>query len=305
MDADEYRRSYEAEIRSASRGRGGAARRAAKPPPTRQLVATIKDTTKRRAVRLAAIDAASPEAVGKPSVIKALLRVLTDPADDDAVRRAALSALRESSFQAVEFRRYQADYQAALRSAATDDDRALREQAMDVLALHGDEYVQRLLVDGLRSPQAALVEPQRALQMIGYDVHTEHYGLLRDLVETSQQRAVRRTALRLLAADSDAADLFARIAADRSEDPVARSTSAIALASLAPGEFERLAHDVVLDDDEDDAVRATVVNAMAHGPVGADQDVVEKVRTMASSARGSKALGEVAREYVRLTEQEG
>src|SRR5829696_2994680 len=98
MDVDEYRRSYEAEIAAAQRGR----RRTAAPPPTRELVATIKDQAQRRPARLAAIDAASPDAVDKTSVMKALLKVLTDPRDDDSVRRAALSALRENSFHAVE-----------------------------------------------------------------------------------------------------------------------------------------------------------------------------------------------------------
>jgi hypothetical protein len=300
MDVDDYRRSYEAEVSSAARSRGR--RRAATPPSTRQLAATIKDTGQRRAARLEAIDAASPDAVDKPSVMKALLSVLTDAADDDAVRRAALSSLRENSFHAVEFRRYRADFQAALRSAATDDDRELREQALDVLALHGDDYAQRLLVDGLRDPQGALVEPQRALQMIGYDVHAEHYGLLRDIAETTKQRTLRRTALRLLAADSSAADLFARIAADKSEDPEARATSAIALASLAPNDFARVARDVVLDDDDDDRVRATVVNAIAHGAGAADRRVNAKVRSMASG-RGSGALAAAAKDYVRVADE--
>ena len=153
---------------------------------------------------------------------------------------------------------YAADFRDALRSAATDDDPELREQAMDILALNGDEYVQRLLVEGLQDDNVALVKPQRALQMIGYDVHAEHYGLLRDIVETSKQPTVRRTALRLLAADSDAKDLFARIAADKSEDSAARSTSAIALQSLAPDDFTTVARDVVLDDDDDDKVRRDV-----------------------------------------------
>ena len=115
-----------------------------------------------------------------------------------------------------------------------------------------------------RDPSLALVPAARALQLLGHDVHAEHYPLLRDLVETSPTKAVRRTALRLLAADSDAADLFARIAADRSEDPVARSTSAVALQSLAPERFDDVARDVVRDDGDDRRVRATFANAIAN-----------------------------------------
>ena len=307
MDVDEYRKSYEAkarkaksaEVRRSSRATAGSA-----PTGTRDLVAAIKDTSKRPKARISAIDTASVGAVKTPSVMNLLIKILADPAEDDKVREAALAALQQNTFSAIEFRRYAADFRNALRSAATDDDPELREQAMDILALGGDEYVQRLLVDGLQDPKVAWVKPQRALQMIGYDVHAEHYGLLRDIVETSKQPAVRRTALRLLAADSDAKDLFARIAADKSEDSAARSTSAIALQSLAPDDFSAVARDVVLDDDEDDKVRATFINAMSHGSVRGGADVGEKLREITESSDQSTQLKGAARQYMRVTGDE-
>jgi hypothetical protein len=171
---------------------------------------------------------------------------------------------------------------------------------MELLALNGDEYVQRLLVDGLRDPKVALVKPQRALLMIGYDIHAEHYGLLSGIEETTKQLTVRRAALRLLAADSDATELFARIAADKSEDPAARATSAIALQSLAPEDFTTVARDVVLDDDDDERVRATFINAMSHGSVRGSADVNDKLRAITESSASSKQLKRAARQYMQV-----
>jgi hypothetical protein len=299
MDAEEYRKQYEAELSAASR------RRSARPGPnaatmsTRELVAAIKDRDSEAATRIALIDEASVAAVEKPSVVQAMIRILRDPAEVDTVRLAALQALQQNTFSRAGFRRYDADYREALRSAATDDDAGLRDQALERLALMRDEYAQRLLVDGLQDPDQALVPPQRALQLLGNDVHAEHYPLLRDLVDTSTQPAVRRSALRLLAADSDATDMFARIAADKSEDPAARATSAIALQSLAPAQFQDVARDVVLDDDDDQKVRATFVNAIAHRDDTPPDEVVAKVRSMAAPQAPSGALRTAARQFVQ------
>jgi hypothetical protein len=299
MDPDEYRKQYDKEIRSASsRGRKRGAD--VESMGTRELVSAIKDTKRKAPERVRLIEAATAGAVGKPSLMQGFLKVLGDPEENDSVRLAALKALQVNSFSAIAFRRYQADYRDALRSAATDDDAALRSAAMEPLALAGDEYVQRLLVDGLENPDQALVPAQRALQLIGYDVHAEYYPVLRDIATTKAKRSpLRRSALRLLAADSESTDLFADIAADKSEDPAARSTSAIALQSLSPDQFQEVARDVVLDDDDDDKVRATIVNAITHQDSEPDAAVQRKVRTMARPTAPSGALRTAAREYVR------
>ena len=66
------------------------------------------------------------------------------------MRLAALAALQENSLRVAEFGPWAAAWTEALRGVATDEDRALRARALDILALEGDEYAQRLLTDGLR-----------------------------------------------------------------------------------------------------------------------------------------------------------
>ena len=269
MHPKDYRAQYAAEIERESVSR---AERASGERGTRELVTIIRDSQADVAERLAAVrEASSFDPLSKPSVVKALLRVLATPEEPDEVRLAALTTLQQSSLRVAEFRPYAADFTAALRTATGSELASLREQAMDLLALHHDPFVQEMLVDGLRNPQTATVAPEQALQMLGYDVHAEHYGLLQDIVATSRKPQLRRMALKLLAADSGAKDTFARIAADRSEDPVARSTSAVALQALAPQEFDSLARTIVADDDDDDNVRATVLTALAHNPDDADE----------------------------------
>ena len=298
MDAEEYRRQYEREIAAAQRAANPAASMA-----TRELVAAIKDTKRSPVERKALIAGANVRAVEAPSLMNALIRIVGDPHEDSTVRLAAMKVLQQNSFNATGFRRYDADYREALRTAATDDDPHVRDAALEPLAHGGDEYAQRLLVQGLEEPKSALVPAKRALQMLSSDVHAEQYPVLRDLVTTSKQQAVRRSALRLLAADSDAADLFASIAADKSEDPGARATSAVALQSLAPEQFHSVAHDVVLDDDDNKNVRATFANAITHGDEAPHPDVDAKLRSLAAPKAPAGPLRAAARQYVAAVPQ--
>ena len=247
--------------------------------------------------RTRAIASAGALAVKRPQLMSTLIRLVADPDEKVEVRRAALSVVEASSFKTVDFRRYAAEYKAALRVASTDADAGFRTSALDLLALDHDPYAQQLLLDGLRQPRSALVKPVQAIRMLGYDVHAEHYPVLRNIVETSKQEPLRREALRLLAADSGSRALMRRIATDRGEDKEARATAAVALQSLAPRDFAQVAKTVVLDDDDDDDVRATVISAITHGPTKAGRDVERKVRQIDATPGGTRQLNRAARDF--------
>jgi len=232
-------------------------------PGARELVRTIVDQDARARARIDAIETASSLATSRPTVMNALLRTVTDSSAPVTVRRAALRALRTNSFRTSVFAPFRAQYFEALRSIAKDEDEELRVSALETLAANGDEYGQRLLMDGLRDPAVALVDAANALGMVAADVHAQDYDLVRELAR-SDDTETRRSALRVLAADSRSVDLFRKIARDKDEDRVARATSAVALQSLAPKTFKKVAEDVALDETDYPEIRATVLNALAH-----------------------------------------
>ncbi len=190
-----------------------------------EVLASFADTRADTSARIAAIDTVRLDALSRPEVMRALITVLADQADDARVRRAAQNA-------------------------------------------------QRLLVQGLEDPSKAVVVVSRlrALQFLGYDLHAGHYPMLRRIVEEARDPEERIAALRLLAADSDAAAMLKRIVADRSEDVQARTASVIALNAQNPDAFASTARDIVLDPEEYDDLRAvcltalTVVPEIAEGP---------------------------------------
>jgi hypothetical protein len=297
MKASEYRRQFDAELERSATKRAASAKRAERAESADELLAELTSRRYGAKRRTDAVVRAGARAVTRPRLMGALIGMVADHDENAAVRRAALSAIEATSFKTVQFRRFAADYHQALRVAATDEDAELRTAALDILALNKDSYAQQLLTDGLRNPREALVTPVQAVRMLGYDVHAEHYPLLREIVESSKQPTLRRAALRLLAADSGSRALMRRIATDKHEDTAARATAVVALQSLAPADFARVARTVVLDDDDDNDLRATVITAVTRGPTRPGRDVTRKVREIDAAPRGTRQLNRAARAF--------
>jgi hypothetical protein len=114
----------------------------------------------------------------------------------------------------------------------------------------------------LEHPRLALVPEAKAIQFLGYDIHADHFPLLRRIVERRSRGAARREAIRLLAADPKARPLLIRILGDKEEKTDVRRASAVALQSLAPSAFEELARKIALDDNEDEQLRATSISSL-------------------------------------------
>lgn len=236
----------------------------------RDVLAGFTDPDAPTDARVAAIDAAGVDAIVRPDVVRALIDVLAETSEDPVVRRAARTTLAQLSFSTGEFAPYEADYRNALRVAATDPDPQLAEGALAVLAQGRDDYAQRIVLAGLEDPSQAVVSRQRALRLLGHDLHAAQFPMLRDIVTTKAADPLERvTALRLLAADSDSTPVFEQLVTDRSEDIDVRAASAIALHDLDPARFAATAEGIVLDPDDDDDLRAVCLTALALTPEAA------------------------------------
>jgi hypothetical protein len=155
-------------------------------------------------------------------------------------------------------------------------------------------------MQGLHDQSAALVPAERAVEFLGYDVHAEHFPLLRSLARESASPVVRQNAIRLLGADASSRQLLQDVLTDRNEQTDVRTASAAALQALAPADFARLAAQIVVDQKEDDGLRAASVAALDHFPeadaMAEDPSFLERVRTLQST--GSEELQRAARRFV-------
>lgn len=219
--------------------------------------------------RVAAM-AETPTAVcGDDASLQSMLKVLRGRDEPVPVRLAALQALQAASFSVVAFESCRGDYIATLREIAEDPDPELRQRVLGLLAREKDGYAQKKLLEGLRDPGKALVPPEKALQLLSYDVHAEAYPLARAIVSKPPNETARREALRLLAADATAAPMFETILRDKNESAEIRQISAAALQALTPAKLQSVAREILLDSTEQDDIQATSLTALTQ--FGADK----------------------------------
>lgn len=269
-------------------------------PTVRAIAHEVTNTRFGDKRRLAGIRQAGLLALKKPTLMRLLLTVLEDQTESDSIRLAALHAVQTATFQPMEFERHVTDYVSTLHQVAVDRSAAMRVAALEILALRKDARAHELLIAGLQGQIKPLVPPVKALQFIGYDVHSQVYPLLRDLARNPKSsKLVKRTALRLLAADSDSLDIFRTIVADKNSDKASRMTSVVALQSLAPAEFDRLATAIVLDDNDDGDVRASVITAAAQASTRSDGRLAQKVREIDSTPGGTRQLNLASARFTR------
>ena len=229
------------------------------------------DTEVDPALRASALHALDIEVGERQDLIDTVIGVLQNSAEPAVVRLAALRVLQQSRFSGPAFNPKRPEYLAALRALVDEPDASLRQQALEILAQEKDEYAQRRLLEGLEDPSQAPVPPGKAVQLLGYDIHAEHYPILKGMVQNPPSPEAKQEAVRLLAADPESKDLLAGVLKDKDERREVRNASAAALQSLAPAEFEEQAKQIVLDGDDYADIRATAMNALT---LFADQDAL-------------------------------
>lgn len=294
MDVAEYRKRYEAELA-----------KAAPPKGSRRAAGQAAEEATTPAARVEAIAAAPLDEKNRPKWVAELIAILRNRDEPLEVRMAALQALGALDFLGPRFAPFRAEYKQALRDVATDPERALRESALDLLAIARDPFAQELLVRGLKEPKKAVVSEALAIQFLGYDDHHAEVVPLAREVFARAKGVAREEALRVLAADPDSEKLFSRLLKDKSEKASIRRLSASGLQSLNPGAFEKAARGIVADESDHDDIRTTSLAALAHGREArekpSDPKLVDAVQKLGETTR-SPAMRSSIRRFLQSTD---
>jgi hypothetical protein len=207
--------------------------------------------------------AEAPQTVGESERdLQMLLNLLCDKEELVEAKLEALETLQAATFSAPTFESWRGDYIAALRKAAQDQDQELRNRAFGILAREKDGFAQKKLLDGLQHPENAFVPPEKALQLLSYDLHAEAYPVARKIIINPPNAVAKREALRLLAADATSAPLFEKIMRDKDETHEIRQVAAAALQAIKPEKLQACAREVLLDPSEHDDIKATSLTAL-------------------------------------------
>lgn len=249
------------------------------------IATSARNTVKQR---VAAMAEASLAVCANDKNLQAMLKVLRNKNEPIDVRLAALQSLQAASFSVVAFEPCRTDYIATLREVAEDTDMEMRQRVLGILAREQDGFAEKKLLEGLQNPEKALVPPEKALQLLSYDVHAEAYTAAREIISNPPNLIAKREALRLLAADATAAPLFEKVLRDKDETAENRQISASALHSLKPESLQANAREIVLDKSEYDEIKSTSLTALTQfgddAAIAKDEVLLKSVDSLSDKA---------------------
>ena len=199
--------------------------------------------------------------------------ILAERGQPEQVREAALRVLQINSFSSPTVLALRPRYLSTLRGLIDDPSSSIRNSAIEVLAMNQDEYVQRRLIEGLEDPTKRITKPEKAVQLLSYDLHAEHFPVLRRLAQNPPNQKTRMEALRNLGADAASADLLREALANDSEDPEVRHLCAVALQRIDPTGFETEADRIIGEAGVEPELKVALLNTKLH-TAGVDQKVV-------------------------------
>lgn len=250
--------------------------------------------------RVTALAEARLATTDKEENLQAVLKILRNQEEPMQVRFAALQAIQAASFASPAFESMRGDYIAALREVAQDPDPELRQRALGLLAREKDGFAQKKLLEGLQNPDKALVPPEKALQLLSYDVHADAYPIAREIVSKPPNTTAKREALRLLAADATSASMFEKLLLDKDESPEIRQISASALHALKPEKLQAHAREILLDTSEQEEIQATSLTALTQfgddEAMAKDEALLKRVDRLSGEA--PKKVKEGARQFL-------
>jgi hypothetical protein len=266
MDIEAHRRQYLEELQASASARSQRVSAAA-------LADAAKAARPDSARLIETIEALTLEDETFDADVRALLDTLADEKVPTPSRLAALRQLGAAEFKPRRFAAFHAEFIALLRKLAVSRDKDIRAAALERLTLTNDRHAQKLLRESLENLRKPLLPAAKAVQLLARDDHSAAKPLFRDLAANATGK-VREEALRALASDAKSAPLFESIAANKDEAVPIRQIAAVNLKNTSATRFAKFARKLVLDDQDDDQLRAAAVSAITH-----TSDVASKVVT--------------------------
>lgn len=269
-------------------------------------MAKKRKVAKKGSIRKKTTGAAAPVHMVKNTVdARRQLKVLRDTGKPVEVRMAALQSLGAAAFSVADFDSVNPEYIAALREVSTDSEEQLRRRALGILTRNKDGFAQKKLLTGLKDPTKALLPPEKALQLLGNDVHTDAYPVAREIVKNPPSDEAKREALRLLAADAKSAPLFEKVLRDKKELRENRQLAASALHSLKPEKLQQEALRILKDKSDYADIKATCLTALdqfGDDALGKDKALMKSVAGIKSSDTSAK-YKQTARRFLSKYDQ--
>jgi hypothetical protein len=213
-------------------------------------------------LRVAALSRLICDGRNDARVIDAVFKIVADPAEPPQLRLAALAGIKQLRFSSALISQENARMIETLRSVIDDPILEIRTFALDMLAKLKDPVAQQRLLNSLKQQKEDLLPLHKTIQLLGYDIHTDIYPVLREILQKSTNTDAQYEAVRVLSSDPSSANVLADAYGKQDKDQMVRTASAAALQSLNPGLYEKVAKGIALDANENETLRAVSIKGL-------------------------------------------
>lgn len=256
-----------------------------------------------RALALARI----PQAVAKDDALFTdLLRWVASPETPAELHRAAVDVADALAFSSLAAHARRGELLDAFRALTRDPEPDLRRRAFARLSAEGDDFAQRQLLEGLKSPSRAPLPAADAVNLLGLRLPADAYPVLRELLFHPPDEATRLEVIRHLGGHPPSRPDLIRILQNPEESAQARQAALGALHANVPESLPEIVLPVLQDDRAADELRVFAIQAVRWRRASRSLQLQgiaafdAAVRDLARGAR-SEAVRRAAAEYLQAT----
>ena len=153
-----------------------------------------------------------------------------------------------------------------------------------------DGVAQKKLLEGLKNPDKALVPPEKALQLLGYDVHAEPTrSRATSCSKPPNEAAPSARPCACSPRTPPSAPLFEKLLRDKDELREIRQIVGLGAARAATAKLQTHARDILLDESDYDDIQATSLSALTQfgdeEAVGDDTALMKSVDRFSTGKR--------------------
>jgi len=255
-------------------------------------LATITDQEEETGIRKMVIQKSGASIRSENEFFASLLAILKNTNENADLRLSSLIKLQQLRISSPKFQAWLAEFLNTLRGLVEGEDEKLRTKAVTILAMMKDGFVRERLINGLIHPDAQLISPKKAIQLLGYDVHADLYPILTHIIENSSDEDARKEAVILLGHDAASAELISNILLNKNESGGLRIAAAKGLQSANMDLFNGISKVIIADDEEDLNLRTMLLNSLSFNTdvaaIGDDNGFIKKVGLINSEELSSQ-----------------
>ncbi|WP_166922964.1 tyrosinase family protein [Flavobacterium poyangense] len=206
--------------------------------------------------------------------VRVLIRILTDLSEPAELRKTVILQIRALTLEGPAFKQFRPIVIDGLRKVIRDKDKQIALEAIDLLAYQKDEWLQRVLIEGLENADKAIVSDETAVYYLSLDPHN-FLDLFRKVAEESSDEKAKIMAIHALSSDTSSADFLLSVFENKAESSEVREAAAHALDAQNPELLLAKSVEAFKDDEEQDHQLLTVLLSKL---TLQDQDGLNKIR---------------------------